>query len=155
VARGAPAEDVFDRVVEEIGHLVAVDFAGMALYESDDAITFVAGWGGPSSLFSIGGRLMRGGKNVSTLVVETGRSARLDSYADASGPIGVIGRESGFRSSVATPITVEDRPWSLMAVGSSRERSLPADTEASRLVHGASGDGDRQCREPRRPRPAG
>jgi signal transduction histidine kinase len=68
---------------------------------------------------------MLGGKNVSTRVFETGRPARIDSYADASGPVGVIGRETGFRSAVATPIIVEGRLWGVMAAGSSREPPLP------------------------------
>jgi signal transduction histidine kinase len=125
VARGAPAEDVFAGVVEEVGQLLAVEFAGLARYESDGAVTFVAARGVAGSPFPVGSRLMLGGKNVSTRVFETGRPARIDSYADASGPIGVIGRETGFRSSVATPIIVEGRLWGVMAAGSSREPPLP------------------------------
>jgi signal transduction histidine kinase len=130
VARGAPAEEVFAGVVEEVGRLFAVDYAGMGRYEPDGAITFVAAWGAAGSVFPIGSRLMLGGNNVSTRVFETGRPARMDSWADASGPVGVIGRETGFRSVVATPIIVEGRAWGVTAVGSSRESPLPADTEA-------------------------
>jgi signal transduction histidine kinase len=72
---------------------------------------------------------MLGGKNVSTLVFETGRPARIDSYAYASGPIGLIGRETGIRSTVATPIIVEGRLWGVMAVGSAQEQPVPADTD--------------------------
>jgi signal transduction histidine kinase len=130
VARGARPEEVFAAVTEEVGRLLPADFAGMARYESDGAITFVAAWGETGSLFPIGRRLMLGGKNVSTLVSETGRPARIDSYADASGPVGVIARETGFGSSVGTPIIVEGRLWGLMAVGSSQQPPLPGNTEA-------------------------
>jgi signal transduction histidine kinase len=62
-------------------------------------------------------------------VFETGRPARIDSYADASGPVGVSARETGFRSAVATPIIVEGHLWGMMIAGSSVEQPVPADTE--------------------------
>ncbi|HWE12690.1 MAG TPA: GAF domain-containing protein [Solirubrobacteraceae bacterium] len=129
VARGAPREDVFAGVVGEAGRLLAVDFAGMARYEPDGAMTYVASWGRAGSLFPVGSRLALGGKNVSTLVFETGRGARIDHYVDASGAVGGIGRQTGFRSAVATPITVEDRVWGVMTAGSILEWPLAADTE--------------------------
>src|SRR6202171_1740026 len=73
---------------------------------------------------------MLGGKNLNTIVFETGRSARIDSYADASGPVGVAVREGGVRSAAGTPIVVEGRLWGMMAAGSPGEEPLPADTEA-------------------------
>ena len=70
------------------------------------------------------------GKNLATIVFETGRPGRIDGYADASGPLGVTGRELGIRSSAGTPITVEGQVWGVMIAGSTLEQSLPADTEA-------------------------
>ncbi len=55
-----------------------------------------------------------GGTNLGTIVFETGRPARIDDYADASGPIGVAVREVGVRSAVGTPIIVEGRLWGVM-----------------------------------------
>ena len=57
-------------------------------------------------------------------------SGRIDSYAGASGPLGVALRERGFRSSVGTPIRVEGRLWGMVSAGSGLEQALPADTEA-------------------------
>jgi GAF domain-containing protein len=130
VARGAPTEEVFAAVTEEVGQLLGLDFAYMARYEPGRAVTTVAGWGRMGSVFAIGARSELGGKNVSTLVFETGRPARLDSYVDASGPVGVTGRESGFLSSAGSPIVVEGHTWGVVIVGSTLEPSLPADTEA-------------------------
>jgi signal transduction histidine kinase len=62
-------------------------------------------------------------------VSETGRSARIDNYADATGPLADDMRKQGVGSAVGTPIIVEGRLWGLMDVGSSQE-PLPADTEA-------------------------
>jgi signal transduction histidine kinase len=130
VARGVAAEEVFAAVTEEVGQLLRVDFAYMAHYESDGTVAALAAWGRAAPVFPVGGRLMLGGRNVSTLVFETGRPARIDSYGDASGQAGVTGRESGFRSSVGSPIAVEGRLWGIVVVGSMLEQPLSADTEA-------------------------
>jgi signal transduction histidine kinase len=62
-------------------------------------------------------------------VFETGRSARLNDFADASGAVGVTAREAGYRSAVGTPIMVEGRLWGVMTAASSAEQPLPPDTE--------------------------
>jgi signal transduction histidine kinase len=62
------------------------------------------------------------------MVFETGRSARIDNYVDASGRLGVAMRERGLVSSVGAPIVVEGRLWGVMVLPSTE--SLPADTEA-------------------------
>jgi GAF domain-containing protein len=72
-----------------------------------------------------------GGRNVTTIVFETGRPARVD-YDDASGPFAVVARESDarVRASVAAPIIVDGRLWGTVGVSSIGEEPLPADTEA-------------------------
>jgi signal transduction histidine kinase len=130
VARGAPPEQVFAAVTEEVGRLLPVDFADMGRYERGGAISFVAAWGRAGNQSPIGIPWSLGGKNLVTIVFETGRSARIDSYADASGPLGAGGRERGFRSAVGTPILVEGSLWGVVVAGSTREQPLPADTEA-------------------------
>jgi signal transduction histidine kinase len=130
VARGVPAEQLFAAVVEAIGRLLPVDLANMCRYEPDRMQTFVATWGRPGKRFPLGSRWPLGGKNLATIVFETGRPARIESYADASGPVNVIARQVDLRSAVATPVFVEGRLWGMMAVGSSQEELLPPDTEA-------------------------
>jgi signal transduction histidine kinase len=130
VAHGAAPEEVFAAVTGEIGELLPVDLADMGRYESDGTVTYVGAWGKALDHFPVGTRLLLGGKNLSTIVAQTGRSARIDSYADASGPIGIASREMGVRSAVATPLVVEGRLWGVMAADSTLERPLPADTEA-------------------------
>jgi signal transduction histidine kinase len=129
VARGAPPEEVFAAVTEEVGRLLPVDSAGMGRYESDGALTFVASWGGLVDFFPVGSRMILRGQSIGTLVYETGRPARIDSN-EASGPLNPFARERGVRSSVGTPIVVEGRLWGVVGAGSSREQPLPADTEA-------------------------
>jgi signal transduction histidine kinase len=130
VARDAPPEDVFAAVVEEVGRLLCVDFADLGRCEPDRSITFLAAWGKTGAVFPVGARLRLGGKNATSLVAETGGPARIESYADASGPIGAPTRDAGVRSALGTPITVEGRLWGVMAAGWSLEEPMPADAAA-------------------------
>ena len=131
VARGVPPEEVFAAVVTEVGQLLAVDLATMGRYEPDGTLTFVGSLGNAGQPFPAGSRKRLGGNNLATIVSETGRPARLDRYAEnSSGPLGVGVRGAGIRSSVATPIMVEGCLWGVIAAGSTREQTLPADTEA-------------------------
>jgi signal transduction histidine kinase len=130
VAAGPPAEELFAAVTEEVGQLLPVDFAIMGRYESDETISCVATWGSPVDRFPVGSRSRLAGDNLVTIVHETGRSARVDGFEHAAGAVGVAGRESGFRSTVGTPIVVEGGLWGVMTVGSTQlEPPLPADTE--------------------------
>jgi signal transduction histidine kinase len=130
VARGAPPDEVFAAVTEEIGRLLPVDYAQMARYEPDEAIT-VAAWHRTGNPFPVVGlRWPLGGTSLAAIVAQAGRSARVDDYADASGSGGVAARESGVRSAVGTPIIVEGRLWGMIAAGSTLEQPLAADTEA-------------------------
>jgi signal transduction histidine kinase len=129
VAAGAPPEEVFAAVTEEVERLLGLDSAAMSRYESDGTMSTLAISGRVRDFFTVGRRWRLGGRNVSTLVFETGRPARIDSYADAGGPLGLALRERGLRSAVGTPIIVEGRLWGVMSASSGAEKPLPADTE--------------------------
>jgi signal transduction histidine kinase len=128
VARGTAPEEVFTAVIDAVGQLFEVDYAGMARYEPGGMATAVAARG--TTHFPVGSSMTLGGKNTATLVFETGRPVRIDGYADASGPMGHSARERGVRSSVAAPIIVEGRLWGTIGAGSTGEEPLPQDTEA-------------------------
>jgi signal transduction histidine kinase len=130
VARGVAPEEVFAAITKEVGRLLPVDFADMSRCEPDGSVTFVAAWGSTAAVFPVGSRWMPEGKNLCSMVAATGRPARIESYADASGPIDVAVRAGGIRSSVGAPIVVEGRLWGVMAAGSRREEPMAADTEA-------------------------
>jgi signal transduction histidine kinase len=130
VARGVPPDELFAAAAREAGLLLPVDFTRMARYEPDGTVTFLAAWDREGDDPSDGARLVLGGDNLITTVAQFGRPARMDSYADGSGPIGAVARESGVRSAVGTPIVVEGRLWGVMIAASTRERPLPHDTEA-------------------------
>ncbi|HEY0621315.1 MAG TPA: GAF domain-containing protein, partial [Kribbella sp.] len=131
VARGAPADELFAAVPAEAGQLLQADQATMIRYESDGTATIVANWrttGG--AMPPVGSREPLGGKNLTTLIAETRRPARIDSYADASGGPAVAAREAGFSAAVGAPIIVQGRVWGALIVCSVDEHSLPLDTEA-------------------------
>ena len=132
VAQGVPPQEMFAAVTEEVGQLLPVEFAIMGRYEPDDAVTAVAAWSRTGNPWPpVGSRWPLEGKNLATILFETGRPARIDSYGDASGPVGVNAREHDFRSTVGAPIIVEGRLWGAMTVGSTQlELPLPPDTEA-------------------------
>jgi signal transduction histidine kinase len=134
VAQGTPPEIVFSAVAEEIGQLLAVDYAVMSRYDSDGLVTVVGGWASadPGRPLSIGLRLKPEGHNIHALVLETERPARIDQYDGASGAFAEVARDWGYRSSVGTPIIVEGTLWGVVIVGS-RTDPLPTDSEP-RLV---------------------
>jgi signal transduction histidine kinase len=129
VARGVPPEEVFAAVTEEVVRLLPVDFAHMGRYEPDAVVTVLAASGSTAEHFPVGRGWRLGGKNVATIVFETGRPGRLDGYGDARGVLGVTGRELGMHSSAGTPIIVEGKVWGVVVAGSTVSESLPADIE--------------------------
>jgi signal transduction histidine kinase len=100
----------------------------MARYDPDGLRTLVATWSSTGAAIHLGARASLGGRNLHTLVFQTGRAARIDDYASASGPSADDARGSGVRASVSVPINVEGRLWGAMSVGSTQE-PMPADTE--------------------------
>jgi signal transduction histidine kinase len=131
IARAAPPEEVFAAVSEEAGRVLHADLAGLGRYESDGADTIVGAWSrtGASAPFTVGTRVELGGRNLATLVSESGRPARIDDYAAASGTAADLARRRGFSAAVGVPISVEGRVWGVMSVVSTRGEVLPDDTE--------------------------
>jgi signal transduction histidine kinase len=129
VARAAPPEEVFAAVTEEAGRVLAADVAVLNRYAADGTEAVVGAWattGAPP--VAVGTRVPIGGRNVTSLVFQTGRPARIDGYADSSGPVGDIAREAGVRASVGVPVSVAGGLWGVMIVAT-RSEPLPADTE--------------------------
>ncbi|MCW2903503.1 MAG: histidine kinase, partial [Streptosporangiaceae bacterium] len=132
VARAAPPSEVFAAVSAEVGRLLAADYTVLSRYDPDGAINVVGQWSktGGALPYPIGTWVKRGGRNLHTLVFETGRPARIDDYADATGPAADAARGRGIRSGLGAPISVEGRLWGVINVSSTDEEPLPADTEA-------------------------
>jgi GAF domain-containing protein len=130
VAQGEPPEEVFAAVAAEAGQVLHAQHAFIGRYDPDGTLTVVAASSSAAAvLIPVGTRFSTGGRNLITLVLQTGRPARFDDYASATGETGTLVRESGIRATVGVPVSVEGLLWGLMAVAS-REEPLPPGTEA-------------------------
>jgi signal transduction histidine kinase len=128
VARGEPPRGVFAAVAQEVGRVLPAELTLIGRYE-EGMVTGVAGWSATGEPVPTRSRMSGGGRNVTEMVRKTGRPARLDSYADASGDVADYARDSGISSSVGAPISVEGRLWGIMVAGSIHGRQLPPNTE--------------------------
>jgi GAF domain-containing protein len=130
VAQGAQPAEIFDAVAEEVGRLLPAASATMGRFEPDDSVTTLASWSATEALaFPTGRRWRTKGTNVARIVLETGRTARLDDFSAATDPIGVIARETGIKSAVGGPIVVNGHIWGLITA-TSTEGPMPPSTEA-------------------------
>ena len=129
VARVAPSTEVFETVATEVGKLFDTEITVLGRYGDDGVATAIGNWSASGRGVPAGTRSAVGGRNVLTMVAETGKPARVDGYDDASGEAGEIARRYGWRSSIAAPIVVEDRLWGVMLVATERPEPFPAGAE--------------------------
>jgi K+-sensing histidine kinase KdpD len=106
VAQRVAPEEIFAAVASELGQLLGVDATHMGRYDTDWTVTGVGSWSRTGDHVPVGTRVVVEGENVTAIVYRSGRPARLDSYADASGTVLDVLRPQGFRSSVGAPIVV-------------------------------------------------
>jgi signal transduction histidine kinase len=133
VAEAVPPPELFEAIVREAGRLFAVDAMHMGRFEEGAAIC-VAGWAREGEHLPVGTTVDLDGKNVASLVFQTGRPARQDGYSVGSETIADELRGSmAVYSSVAVPIAVDGRVWGLMIASSKDPRAIAADSE-SRLL---------------------
>jgi signal transduction histidine kinase len=131
VARGAPPDEVFAAVAQEVGNVLpASDFAMVARYDSGHGVEVVGGWSRAGSPVLAGRRSPLGGRNVSTLVFEHNEPARVDDHlSEGAEPLSTAARGIGMRSSAGAPISVDGQLWGVIIVASTREHALPPGTE--------------------------
>ena len=132
VAQASAPEAVFAAVAREVGEILGADAAHIGRYEPDGTVLSVAQWGHYAGA-PVGNRFRLEGDSVSARVLRTGRPARMDTYTQASGPIGATIRELGIRFGVGVPISLEGRAWGVMIVTSKGAEPFPPETE-SRLA---------------------
>jgi signal transduction histidine kinase len=128
VARGAPPDEVIAAVTEETGRLLGTKHALTARYNSDYSRTLVSTWSSTDAPLEEGSRRPLGGRNLHTLVFETGQAARIDDYSTATGYPAEDALAVGVNASVAVPISIQGRLWGAMGVAST-EGPLPPDAE--------------------------
>jgi GAF domain-containing protein len=129
VAHGSPSGELFTAVTKEVRELFRSQYVHLGRFEPDNTVTYIAASGGPGPLW-VGTHFKLGGNNVTTTIARTGRPARIEGSADATGPIATAARDNGVRSTVGTPVMVDGRLWGAMIAGSDSGVAPPPDTEA-------------------------
>jgi signal transduction histidine kinase len=129
VARGAPADELFAAVAEEVGRLHAADYARLARYEPGDMLTIMSTWTRAGLPF-VRRRVSLEGENVSSMVLRTGQPARIDDFVGATGPLAEEARAHGVRCTIGAPVVVEGRIWGVMTVGAIQKWTPPPDIAA-------------------------
>jgi PAS domain S-box-containing protein len=131
VAGEAPAEEIFYAVTEEVARLLGGQTANLVRFdEGSKGGTVVAGWNQHDIVsMPLGEWVTFDGTTAIRLVIETGRTARIDDYSEIEGELAERLRALGLRSTVAAPITAEGRLWGAMTVSTIGARKLAADAE--------------------------
>ena len=129
VASGAPQEEVFAVVAEEVAGCLDLPLVSVIRFEAGGTAVHVGVWGRQNP-FPVGTSWQLDEHGASGRVYRSGRSARVD-YAHVPGPIAArLAGQAGIRSAVAVPITVNGRPWGAMMALSTASDPQPASTEA-------------------------
>jgi signal transduction histidine kinase len=131
VAQEAPTAEVFEAVTREVGLQCDADLARMERFEEDRTVTALAAWSRLGEVeLAVGERFRLEGTNIASQVLETGRPARVDSFAGASGAIAHEAQALGIRSSVGCPVVVGGRTWGAIAASTTRDTRFPPNTES-------------------------
>jgi PAS domain S-box-containing protein len=133
VAAGAASADVFAAVAEEVGNVTGLPLIAVWRYEPDGTATVLGAWSDQPHPFEAGTRWPLDGPTICARVLETGRPARIDDFAELPGTIAAAARETGIRGCAGAPIIIDGHVWGAMSSDSTDGAPLPDDIE-DRLV---------------------
>jgi signal transduction histidine kinase len=130
VALCVSPDELFSAVSDEVGGLFGLDTAAVVRFEDEPPAIIIAGIGKGMPSVILGSRSPLDAGLAVAEVCRTGRSARLDArdWSSVSGTLRDAGQPLGLASTVASPITVNDRVWG--AISLLATQSLPPGTEA-------------------------
>jgi signal transduction histidine kinase len=126
-AQEAPADDVLQAVTAEASRLTGVDFTTLVRFEPDGSTEVVALDGAPADV-EVGMRAPGPGDGATQRVWRTGRAARIDDLAGASGHWPRVANGFGFAPSAAVPVHLARRLWGALVVVA-RSEPLPRGIE--------------------------
>ena len=104
------------------------EFVYIGRYNEDRTVTYVGAWDGGRAV-SDEATLPLGGRNLTTMVYESGRPARLDTYENASGLSIAEAHARGITTGVGVPITVGGRLWGVVVASVTGGKDVHPDTE--------------------------
>jgi signal transduction histidine kinase len=128
IARGEPPPVAFSAVAKETALLFDADATGVNRYDYAGGATTVGSWRSSGEPLASGTWSPLGAGDVSTLVFDTRKPARVDAYEESSAAAAVA-RRLGVHSAVGAPIDVEGVLWGALVVASGHPDGLPARTE--------------------------
>jgi signal transduction histidine kinase len=131
LAAGDPEpRHLFDRVCEEVGHLLEVESTDMVRFDGEGSATVVAAWAAEGGvLFPAGVTIPVAGETVTAKLCRSCRPERVDDYSKVAGEVAAMLREKGILSVVGVPITVTGRLWGAVMASSSRTHAFGPETE--------------------------
>jgi PAS domain S-box-containing protein len=127
VARGATPDDVFAAVAREVSRVLNLPLVEMCRYEPDGTAIVIAASG--EHPFQTGTRWTLDGPSLTATVRRTGRTARVEDYANVDGAIGDAARAGGVHAGVGAPIVVDGELWGVVSAGADHREPVPADAE--------------------------
>ena len=130
VARGVAPAEIYPAAIAELSRGLGVDNVALLQYGPGGATVVVGARDlHGEAIMHEGEHLSLEGDNVASSILQQGRSARMDSYAGATGSTAERIRSLGLLSAVGAPIIVDGRVWGALMVGSARTEPFPPGTE--------------------------
>jgi signal transduction histidine kinase len=125
VAGGAASSEVFAAVAQEVGRVIGLPLIAVWRYEADGMATVIGAWGEQPHPFHAGTRWPLDGPTICVQVLETGRPARIDDFANVPGTIADAARDTRIRACAGAPIIIDGRVWGAMSADSIAPEPLP------------------------------
>ncbi len=130
VAEAVPPRQLFDAVAAEVGSLLDADLATLFRYEDEDTVKMLSIWTADGVSLETPETWGVEELGLSRSTADDSWPGRVDDWTQFSGPLAQFVRDvAGVTSSVSSPILVEGRLWGALAVHSTQDVPLPADSE--------------------------
>jgi signal transduction histidine kinase len=131
VAQGTGPERLFDAVADEVSVVLGVGAVSLVGYDSDrQMFSPIADTHGRRSAMPPGAWWPLGVSPLGRLIVETGRSARIDDWSRLEGPVAERHRAEGYGPAVGAPILVDGAIWGYIGVYGEGGEAFPPDCES-------------------------
>ena len=130
VAEAVPPSDLFGGVAAEVGTLLGAELATLFRYEDEHTVRMLSIWTADDVDLETPETWRVEELGLSRTTAENNWPGRVDDWTKYSGPLAQFVRDvARVTSSVSSPIVVEGQLWGGLAVHSTRDDPLPADTE--------------------------
>ena len=125
VAAELPPQRVFGLVTEEVGRVLGARIANMLRYEGDGTATVVGAWSDGPDTVPVGEIVVLDGQTAASVIWDTGRPARIDSYDDLTGELATNLRARGIRAAAGAPVSLAGGLWGALLMSSRGDPFAP------------------------------